>query len=156
MKTILLDLNYTLVSNSTTKASPFSKQIQGEQYRMDLVEAIRPYPVILITARPFKYTEQTLESIKAKTGWQPDEAFFNDLNLFPPAFKKSVLDRYLLSRNIEMFGVESNPRTRAMYKNNGVESCSYADFIRDVNSWMQVSHQLDIPLLKKNGNLTSP
>jgi hypothetical protein len=156
MKTILLDLNYTLVSNSAIKLSPFIRQIEGEVYRMDLIEAVKPYPVILITARPAKYTEATLKSIKTKTGWQPDEAFFNDQGMFPPAFKKTVLERFLLTRDIEMIGVESNPKTRAMYKNNGIESCSYADFIRDVKTWMQMSHQLDIIPPTINGALTSP
>ena len=38
----LLDLNYTLVSNQaqTRMLRPFSARMAGEEYRMDLIEAI--------------------------------------------------------------------------------------------------------------------
>lgn len=134
--TILLDLNYTLISNSTEKKSPFIKQIEIEQYRKDLIDAIAGYPVIMITARPIKYQSITLENILNQVGWNPEESFFNDNGWWPPAFKKSILDRYLLERKITMFGVESNPSTRAMYKNQGIQSCNYSDFIEDPEKWL--------------------
>ncbi len=50
----LLDLNYTLVSNqaSTKTLRPFSRRMAAEEYRADLIEAIRGDYVILVTARP--------------------------------------------------------------------------------------------------------
>ena len=50
----LLDLNYTLVSNqaATKTLRPFSRRLAAEEYRADLVEAVREDHVILITARP--------------------------------------------------------------------------------------------------------
>jgi hypothetical protein len=133
---ILLDLNYTLVSNSLEKLTPFTRQIEHERYRGDLIAALLEVPVILITARPDVHRRQTLRSIQEKTGWSPDEAFFNDTKYFPPAFKKSVLDRFLKDRGLEFFGIESNPKTRAMYANQGIKSVPYETFIQDPKQWL--------------------
>ena len=53
-KIYLLDLNYTLVGNqaATKPLRPFSRRLAAEEYRADLIEAIRGDHVILITARP--------------------------------------------------------------------------------------------------------
>jgi hypothetical protein len=128
---ILLDHNFTLVANSDVKLSPFTRQIAAETYRQDLVDAIRDQTVILITARPHKYREETLSSIKAKTGWSPAEAYFNTENDRPPVSKRKVLERHLLNRfkPYEMFGIESNPQTRGMYATFGIRSQTYAAFI---------------------------
>ena len=136
--TILLDLNYTLIFNSTEKRSPFIKQIEIERYRTDLIDSIRSHPVILITARPIKYQDVTLQNISNQTGWSPAEAFFNDNGYWPPAFKKSILDRFLLKRNLIMVGIESNPKTRAMYLNQGIKSCCYSDFIKEPEKWLTI------------------
>ncbi|MDX2231336.1 MAG: hypothetical protein NW220_16990 [Leptolyngbyaceae cyanobacterium bins.349] len=122
---ILLDLNYTLVANSTVKKSPFSKQIEGETYRDWLIELVKPFPTILITARPQKYQAQTLESIISKTGWQPQDSYFNAYNLRPPQAKEKILldsifPRY--GRDTAYLGIESNPRTRTMYRKYGIQS----------------------------------
>jgi hypothetical protein len=121
---ILLDLNYTLVANSRQKQKPFIKQIEHEQYRQWLIDLIRDQHVILVTARPEHYRQATLASIQAKTGWQPDEAYFNDLNLPPPALKQ----RLYLERIVPLHGddpaaylaIESNPRTHRIYDAVGV------------------------------------
>lgn len=134
--TILLDLNYTLISNSIEKRNPFIKQIEVEKYRADLIDSIRSHSVILITARPIKYQDVTLQNISSQTGWSPGEAFFNDNGYWPPAFKKSILDRFLLKRKLIMFGIESNPRTRSMYLNQGIKSCCYSDFIKEPKKWL--------------------
>ncbi len=80
----LLDLNYTLVANSHEKHSPFAEQIRQETYRDWLVALLRSRYVILMTARPVKYRELTLDSIQEKTGWTPNESYFNSYNLPPP------------------------------------------------------------------------
>ena len=129
----LLDLNFTLVSNNDQKKSPFIRQIQAEEYRMDLVERMRGQSVILITARPAKYKGETLESIARKCdGWQPEEAYFNDLGLPPPVIKESILNRFVLPKHGAgpYFGIESNPKTRAMYSRFGIDSVKYSDFMQ--------------------------
>ena len=48
----LLDLNYTLVSNQVVTKTlwPFSRRLEAEEYRTDLIETVRGDHVILITA----------------------------------------------------------------------------------------------------------
>jgi len=115
----LLDLNYTLVTNSDTKIKPFSEQIKQEIYDIDLIEKIKNNHVILITARPPKYLKQTLENIKTQTGWEPNEAYFNTYNLPPFILKPKILREIVFKKHGEdpnnYFGIESNPKTRSEY-----------------------------------------
>lgn len=133
---ILLDLNYTLVSNQmqTRMIRPFASRLRAEEYRKDLVEAIKENQVIIITARPSFQGSQSLENIKAKTGWQPMEAYFNDLQLDPPSIKESILQRFVFPKHgtdgKQYFAVESNPRTRAMYYRYGIPAEPYDKFIQ--------------------------
>ena len=84
----LVDLNYTLVGNSPKwgepRITPFSRQIEREIYRQWLVDFLRDKYAILITARPARYREQTLERILSQTGWQPQEAYFAEISATPP------------------------------------------------------------------------
>lgn len=136
MKICLLDLNYTLVKNqSTTKMlRPFSARLLKEEYRQDLIEAIKNDYVILITARPDYQGQESLANIKKKTGWEPQEAYFNDLNWQPPEFKESALKRFVFPRHGEdgamYYAVESNPRTRSMYAKYGITAAPYDVFIK--------------------------
>lgn len=127
---ILLDLNYTLVENSREKKSPFIKQITNERYREWLIDLIRDYHVILVTARPRKYESDTLRSIKLKTGWLPDEWYFN--TGFPPAtFKEKALVGQIYPRhgndNEQYLAIESNPKTKAMYSSYGIRAITVED-----------------------------
>lgn len=123
---VLLDLNYTLVENNLVKFSPFSRQIEQEQYRQWLVEAVENHYVILMTARPEKYKVQTLQRIMRVTGWQPQKAYFNDFGVPPPQIKQSVLERFVFEEHGSDGGlylaIESNPRTSEMYKKFGIDS----------------------------------
>lgn len=133
----LLDLNYTLVGNQTETRllRPFSRRLEAEEYRADLIEAIRGDYVILVTARPDRQREETLANIRRKTGWVPQEWYFNDIDAQPPAFKKSALQRFIFPKHGEAVGryyaVESNPRTRAMYARFGIAAVPYETFIRE-------------------------
>ncbi len=121
----LLDLNYTLVANSHEKHSPFAEQIRQETYRAWLVTLLRSRYVILMTARPVKYRELTIDSIQAKTGWTPNESYFNSYNLPPPQAKERMLREFVLppqGRSGEFFAIESNPATHAMYARYGIAS----------------------------------
>ena len=135
-KICLLDLNYTLVKNqATTKMlRPFSRRMEAEEYRMDLLEAIKDDYVIIITARPDHQARQTLENIKRKTGWQPQEWYFNDMDAEPPVFKQSALHRFIFPKHgqnsAQFYAVESNPRTRTMYNKYGISAKPYDVFIK--------------------------
>ena len=121
---ILLDLNHTLVSNSHEKLKPFARQIENETYSLDLLSRIKHATVVLITARPAMHRAATLKSIKAKTGWKPDAAYFNEWFFSPPACKKKILETYIFPKygsNPESYvAIESNPSTRAMYEKLGI------------------------------------
>lgn len=133
----LLDLNYTLVGNqaSTKTLRPFSRRMAAEEYRADLIEAIRGDYVILITARPDRQQAETLANIQRKTDWRPQEWYFNDIDAWPPAFKKSALQRFIFPKHGEdgghYYAVESNPRTQAMYARFGIAALPYETFIRE-------------------------
>lgn len=132
----LIDLNYTLVENSpkwgAPKIYPFIRQIEQEAYRQWLVDFLRDKYAILITARPQKYREATLERIKLLTDWQPQEVYFAEISATPPEIKEDLLLRYIFpkhGRNGEdYFGIESNPKTRAMYLRYSIESLRAEDF----------------------------
>jgi hypothetical protein len=127
----LLDLNYTLVANSENKRAPFIVQIAEEKYRAALVERLQGERVFLLTARPAKYETATLASIKAKTGWLPERAFFNSYGLPPPIAKQEMLKKIFPEFPGEkFFGIESNPATRAMYARHEIESSTWADFLK--------------------------
>ena len=135
-KICLLDLNYTLVGNQATTRllRPFSRRMDAEEYRADLIDAIRDDYVIIITARPAYQMRQTMENILRKTGWQPKEWYFNDIDAEPPAFKESALKRFVFPRHgtdgTVYYAVESNPRTRTMYRRYGIEAKPYDVFIK--------------------------
>lgn len=132
----LVDLNYTLVGNSPKwgepRITPFSRQIEQETYRQWLVDFLRDKYAILITARPIRYKEQTLARIFSQTNWQPQEAYFAEISATPPEIKKDLLLRYIFPKHgknsADFFGIESSPKTRAMYEKYDIESLCFADF----------------------------
>ena len=128
---ILLDLNYTLVSNQaeTCLLRPFSARMEAEEYRTELLDQIKNDYVIIITARPESQKKETLLNLFRKTGWQPREAYFNDLNADPPVIKESILQRFVFPKHGEeptqYFALESNPKTREMYAKHGIRAIPY-------------------------------
>ena len=132
----LVDLNYTLVGNSPKwgepRITPFSRQIEQETYRQWLVDFLRDKYAILITARPARYREQTLERILSQTGWQPQETYFAEISAPPPEIKEHLLLNYIFpkhGRNGDgFFGIESNPKTRDMYACYAIKSLSAEAF----------------------------
>jgi hypothetical protein len=123
---ILLDLNYTLVANSHEKRKPFALQIQQETYRNWLVSLVAPYHTILMTARPEKHKQPTLDSLYFKVGWVPQEAHFNRYYKPPHIAKRIMLEQLVLpkhgSSGEQYLAIESNPRTQAMYAEFGIPS----------------------------------
>jgi hypothetical protein len=136
-KICLLDLNYTLVSNSDIKKSPFSKQIQVEEYRADLLAVLKDRfeKIFLLTARPKKYEDETLDHLWEKLRWEPNEWYFN-FGATPPIAKETYLVEQILptyGRDPSLyFGVESNPKTREMYARYGIKSQPYKEFMKHV------------------------
>lgn len=132
----LVDLNYTLVGNSPKwgepRITPFSRQIEQETYRQWVVDFLRDKYAILITARPIRYKEQTLARIFSQTNWQPQEAYFAEISATPPEIKEDLLLRYIFPKHgrngKDYFGIESNPKTRAMYKRYDIYSVKTEDF----------------------------
>lgn len=130
---ILLDLNYTLVANSAENryTRPYKKKIKQELYREWLVELFKGYYVIIITARPNYQEKDTMNSIKEKlNGWMPDEVYFQEENDTPPVAKEKLLKKYILPKHAKQnnfLAVESNPKTKLMYKNYGINSVSIYD-----------------------------
>ena len=135
-KICLLDLNYTLVGNQleTRMLRPFSRRLQKEEYRRDLIEAIKDDYVIIVTARPVYQAGQTMENLRRKTGWHPDEWYFNDIDAEPPEYKESALRRFIFPKHGRdgslYYAVESNPKTRAMYAKYGIPAAPYSEFIK--------------------------
>ena len=148
---ILLDLNYTLVSNSLIKKSPFTTQIQGEAYREWLIKLVKPYKTILITARPQHHRDQTLQSIVDKTKWHPQDAYFNAYNLRPPQAKEKMLLESIFpsyGRDAPYLAIESNPRTCTMYAKYNISSI----FVEDGIEWTSLPQSGIVPVA--SGNLT--
>ena len=93
---------------------------------------LRDKYAILITARPIRYKEQTLARIFSQTNWQPQEAYFAEISATPPEIKEDLLLRYIFPKHgrngKDYFGIESNPKTRAMYKRYDIYSVKAEDF----------------------------
>jgi hypothetical protein len=126
---ILLDLNYTLVANSPrhgTTPPRMELRLRDERYRQWLVELVRSHTVILISARPDRWLDVTLERIAEETAWRPDAACFAPFGWWnPPAIKEHLLQRNVFpqwGRDPKYLAIESNPRTRAMYAKFGILS----------------------------------
>lgn len=132
-KIILLDLNYTLIANSKEIWNyPLEKKIKSQKYEMDLIELIKDNYVILITASPYKRSHKILRDIKEKTGFEPDESYWN-FGGQPPQVKKYWMENEVLPQHGEdankYLAIESNPATRRMYKKLGIEAKPKGDFI---------------------------
>lgn len=125
---ILLDLNYTLVANSPalgTSPKRMEKRLANEQYRQWLVELVRPYTVILMTARPENWMTKTLDRIEDQTGWRPQHACFAPIGWWnPPAIKEHLLQKDVLpihGEHARYIAIESNPRSRKMYARHEIQ-----------------------------------
>lgn len=126
---ILMDLNVALSSNfSELRKYPMATFIRDvETYRQWMVDLLSAEYVILLTAREARWRDLTLERIKAETGWQPQEALFNDspyTGKDAPLVKEWLLDRYVYPRRNagpeRFMAIESNIATRRMYSDHGI------------------------------------
>lgn len=132
-KIILLDLNYTLIANSKEiRTMPLDKKIKSQKYETDLINLIKDNYVILITASPYRRSYKILRDIKEKTGFEPDESFWN-FGRQPPILKKYWMENEVIPQHGDdgdkYLAIESNPSTRRMYKKLGIEARPKGDFI---------------------------
>lgn len=143
---ILLDLNYTLALNSDDRKAMLGADYGAfvdkvERYRAWLVELVRQHHVILMTARPDRWQERTLVRIMAETGWQPNEAHFNDMgtNVAPPRLKHALLQRKVIpihgKPDGQYLALESNAATRRMYEAQAIQAEAVP---RDGTTWTEL------------------
>jgi hypothetical protein len=102
------------------------QRLKDERYRQWLVELVRTHTVILISARPDRWLDATLEQIEQKTGWRPSAACFAPQGWRnPPAIKEHLLQQDIFpqwGRDSKYLAIESNPKTRDMYAKLGIPS----------------------------------
>ena len=136
---ILLDYQATLVSNfherqkwmATHKRGNYTEWIKKEEFREKIIELTKGKYIILITARPSKYKDITMQTILEKTGWKPNECYFNEFGLKPPECKKLILKNRIypvhgMNRTVYM-ALESNASTRSMYKKEAINAFRWDD-----------------------------
>ena len=124
-KIILLDLNYTLITIPTSKfGGRYPNKIYTQEYETELIDLIKDNYVILITARPEKFKDETLAHIKEKTGFVPDESYWNFDNHYPHELKKYWMEEEIIPNHgddmTKYLAIESNEKTRKMYRDLGV------------------------------------
>lgn len=125
---LLLDLHYTFaVDESWHRGTRLWDRIPRETYRTWIIDLAKDndVTVVLTTSRPFQYAQATMDRIASETGWQPDSAYFRQIEAKPHVAKEDNLRRI-----VEGYGdpgpgwvaFESNERTRAMYRRHGIRA----------------------------------
>ncbi|MEE0935316.1 MAG: zinc ribbon domain-containing protein [Methanobrevibacter sp.] len=132
-KIILLDLNYTLISNSwAIRYERLPGKIEKRKYEHELVELIKDNYVILITASPYYTSYDSLRHIEENTDLKIAESYWN-FGKRPPALKRYWLQKAVLpthgDKPEKYLAIESNEKTREMYAEFGIEARPKSDFI---------------------------
>lgn len=132
-KIILLDLNYTLISNSwQIRFHKLPQKIYNRKYEHELIELIKDNYVILITASPYETSFDSLKHIRDNTELKVDESYWN-FGKRPPALKKYWMEKAVIPTHGDDMGrylaIESNEHTREMYNKLGIEARPKGDFI---------------------------
>lgn len=134
-KIILLDLNYTLISNSwSIRYDKYPDKILNRQYEHELVNKIKDNYVILITASPDYTASDSLKHIEENTDLKIAESYWNFGKQRPPALKEYWLKKEVLPKHGDdprkYLAIESNEDTRDMYAKYGIEARPKWDFIK--------------------------
>ena len=138
-KIILLDLNYTLVSNSAKSRGGYPNRIYTQKYEEDLINLIKDNYVILITARRERFKDETLAHIKELTGFIPDETYWNWDDSIPPKLKPPEIKEHWMKTEVlpkhgkdmdKYLAIESNKDTRKMYNELDIEARPKQHFIK--------------------------
>ena len=133
-KIILLDLNYTLISNSwPIRHDEYPDKIFNRQYEHELANKIKDNYVILITASPDYTASDSLKHIEENTDLEIAESYWNFGNQSPPELKEYWLKKEVLPRHgadpSKYLAIESNEDTRDMYAKYNIEARPKWDFI---------------------------
>lgn len=133
-KIILLDLNYTLISNSwAIRHDEYPEKIFNRKYEQELVNKIKDNYVILITASPYETSFDSIKHIEENTDLKIAESYWNFGNTNPPDLKEYWLKKAVLPTHGEdpskYLAIESNEDTREMYARFGIEARPKWDFI---------------------------
>lgn len=132
-KIILLDLNYTLISNSwQIRYDKLPQKIYNRKYEHELINLINDNYIILITASPYYTSFDSLKHIEENTDLKVNESYWN-FGKRPPELKKYWLEKAVLPKHgsdpNRYLAIESNENTRAMYAEFGIEARPKSDFI---------------------------
>ena len=137
-KIILLDLNYTLISNSwPIRYDEYPDKIFNRQYEQELVNKIKKNYIILITASPYETSFDSIKHIEENTDLKIAESYWNFGNTNPPDLKEYWLEKAVLPTHgddsSKYLAIESNEDTRDMYARYGIEARPKWDFIEKNN-----------------------
>ena len=92
-KIILLDLNYTLISNSwAIRYDKLPQKIINRKYEHELVDLIKDNYIILITASPYYTSYDSLKHIEENTDLKISESYWN-FGKRPPELKRYWLEK---------------------------------------------------------------
>lgn len=132
-KIILLDLNYTLISNSwPIRREKLPGKINRREYEHELIKLIKDNYVILITASPYYTSFDSLKHIEENTDLRVDESYWN-FGKRPHELKHYWMKKAVLPTHgndpSKYLAIESNKDTRAMYRKLGIEARPKSDFI---------------------------
>ena len=132
-KIILLDLNYTLISNSwKIRNDELPQKIFNRQYEHELVNKIKDNYVILITASPYETSFDSLKHIEENTDLKIFESYWN-FGKRPHELKEYWLEKAVFTTHgddpSKYLAIESNKDTREMYARFGIEARPKSDFI---------------------------
>ena len=132
-KIILLDLNYTLISNSwAIRREKLPEKINKRKYEHGLIELIKNNYIILITASPDMTSYDSLKHIEDNTDLKIAESYWN-FGKRPHELKRYWLEKAVLPAHgddpTRYLAIESNPKTREMYAEFGIEARPKGDFI---------------------------
>ena len=132
-KIILLDLNYTLISNSwAIRYEKLPDKISKRQYEHQLIELLKDNYIILITASPYYTSYDSIKHIKENTDLKIAESYWN-FGKRPHELKRYWLEKAVLPTHGDnpkkYLAIESNPKTRKMYSQFGIEARPKGDFI---------------------------
>ena len=137
---ILLDLNYTLVSNSYLKKQQrmsYAAKITHEKYRQWLLDLVKGHTVLLCTVRHQRYQVQTLQNIKEETGWLPAASYFNpdpdtwDGGIVKGLYMEHIFSIYGTPQQRPYFAIESANSTKAMYRKHKICAASVRNQVWD-------------------------
>jgi hypothetical protein len=142
---ILMDLNVALSENYSdmNKYSFIDFITLEERFRSWLINLLKNEYVIVVTARNARWKEVTLNRIREESGWNPQEALFNDTGIpgaEAPRVKKALVEKYVFPKygqQANYLAIESNVNTRRMYSKIGIKAI---DCLRD-GAWAEIPNE---------------